>query len=201
MEKLTRNAKRIDIVLRLLFWLQIISGIIAILGLVLSIALDGVEGITPMLELDLDFVSLELAEDAIPSPEISRIQRTLNMAGVVMLVAGLAVGIYCIRLFREILRPMKEGQPFRESVSHSLKKLGWVELIGGTVIACVELAMEYFIIYGFNLKELLLNDKISHVSFMLDIDLNFVVAAAVCFLLSYIFRYGTQLQQLSDETL
>lgn len=203
MEKLTRTAKRIDILLKVLFWIQIVSGVIAILVLVLSIALDatGIEGGTPMLTLDLDFVSLELAKDAIPSPEVAKIQRTLNLAGVLMLVAGLAVGIYCIRLFREILRPMKDGQPFRESVSGSLKKLGWVELIGGAVIACVELAMENLIIFGFNLKELLVSDKISAVTFNMNLDVGFLLAAAACFLLSYIFRYGSELQRLSDETL
>jgi len=36
---------------------------------------------------------------------------------------------------------------------------------------------------------------------MFKIDLSFLIYWAILMLLSYVFRYGEQLQQLSDETL
>ena len=54
---------------------------------------------------------------------------------------------------------------------------------------------------AYDLHLLLLSEKISHVEFMFVFDLSFLVVYGVLLLLSYIFRYGEELQQLSDETL
>ena len=48
---------------------------------------------------------------------------------------------------------------------------------------------------------LLLSEKITHVGGMFKIDLTFLIFWAILTLLSYVFRYGEDLQQLSDETL
>ena len=48
---------------------------------------------------------------------------------------------------------------------------------------------------------LLISEKITHVGGMFQIDLTFLVYWAILMLLSYVFQYGEQLQQLSDETL
>ena len=63
-----------------------------------------------------------------------------------------------------------------------------------------------FIIYPFyldytNLKTLLLAGNVLNVTSTFTFDFNFILLSAVIYLLSYIFRYGAQLQQLSDETL
>ena len=51
------------------------------------------------------------------------------------------------------------------------------------------------------LPGLLLSEKIVHVDGMFTLDLAFLVYWAILLLLSYVFRYGEELQQLSDETL
>ncbi len=203
MEKLTRTAKILDTVLRILFWIMIVAGIIAIVGIVLSFALHaaGIDAGTPIFEIDLDFITLELAEGVIPAQEIAKIQHTINLVGIFMLIVGMTLGALCIQLLRGILRPMKEAQPFHDTISTGFKKLAWLELIGGAILSITEVIMEHLIIYAFDLKELLINDKISGITFQMNLDINFLVTAAACFLLSYIFRYGAQLQQLSDETL
>jgi hypothetical protein len=203
MKKLTRTAKILDTVLRILFWVMIAAGIIAAVGIVLSFALQasGKDVGSPIFGIDLDFITLELAEGVIPSQEIAKVQRNVNLIGILLLTVGMTLGAWCISLLRGILRPMKEAQPFHDAVSTGFKKLAWLELIGGAILSIAEVVMEHLIIYGFNLKELLVNDKISSITFHMNLDVNFVVTAAACFLLSYIFRYGAQLQQLSDETL
>lgn len=50
--------------------------------------------------------------------------------------------------------------------------------------------------------DLLFNTKyVTQIKFDIRLHLSFLVFAALIYLLSYIFRYGQELQQLSDETL
>ena len=55
--------------------------------------------------------------------------------------------------------------------------------------------------YGYQLNALLLSDKITKVTFNYSFDFSFLLIAAVLYLLSLVFSYGQELQQLSDETL
>ena len=92
---------------------------------------------------------------------------------------------------------MREGRPFDAGVSGRLRLLGWVSIAWGVVI---------------NLYNLLLCGWIGRVLQSLDVgagtlemehvlDGSFLVIALLLFLFSYIFRYGEELQKLSDETL
>ena len=102
-----------------------------------------------------------------------------------------AVALYGLHIFRRILRPMKEGQPFAETVSADMRRLGWLVLIAGGALSLIELFNEQTITTP--------ND-----TFMVrtrQLDVTFLGVAAMLFLFSYIFRYGEELQRLSDETL
>ena len=63
------------------------------------------------------------------------------------------------------------------------------------------LAEQIIAVFVYDLPGLLISDKITHISGMFNVDLTFVIYWAILLLLSYVFRYGEQLQQLSDETL
>ena len=52
-----------------------------------------------------------------------------------------------------------------------------------------------------DLHLLLLSEKITPVNFRYKIELGFLLVCAILLLLSYVFRYGEELQRLSDETL
>ena len=56
-------------------------------------------------------------------------------------------------------------------------------------------------VFVFDLPALLISEKITHVGGMFHVDLSFLVYWAILMLLSYVFRYGEQLQLLDDETL
>ena len=56
-------------------------------------------------------------------------------------------------------------------------------------------------VFVFDLPALLVSEKIAHVGGLFEVDLSFLIYWAILMLLSYVFRYGEQLQQLSDETL
>lgn len=203
MQRLTKTAKILDTVLRVVFWILVLAAVIAASGCIFSFVahLTGSQPGAPIFGVDLGFVSLELAKDAIPTETAAKIQQSVSLVGMLGLIAGVALAAYSIHLLRGILKPMKLGQPFQGTVGTGLKKLGWLELIGGAALSILEVVMGNLIIYGYDLKHLLLSDKISGVAFNLNLDVSFLITAGVCFLLSYIFTYGTELQQLSDETL
>lgn len=148
--------------------------------------------------LDVGFLELEVADIYAPDKwlVLLRVWILLIPAGVSLLIGR--KGIVCIRA---ILQPMTAGQPFDNAVSTNLKQLAKLSIILGIAYNCIMLAEQIITAYVFDVPGLLISEKIVHVSSMFEVDLTFLVCWAAFLLLSYVFRYGEQLQQLSDETL
>jgi hypothetical protein len=96
---------------------------------------------------------------------------------------------------------MAEEKPFDSIVSTNLKKLANLSIHFGILYNVIILAEQIIAVFVYDLPGLLISDKITHISGMFNVDLTFVVYWAILLLLSYVFRYGEDLQQLSDETL
>ena len=96
---------------------------------------------------------------------------------------------------------MKEEKPFDSIVSTNLKKLARLSINLGILFNIIILSEQILTVFVFDLPGLLVGEKITHVSGMFHVDLSFLICWAALLLLSYVFRYGEQLQQLSDETL
>lgn len=111
--------------------------------------------------------------------------------GWLMFVTCIGVALYGLHIFRRILRPMKEGQPFAESISADMRRLGWLVLIAGGALSVI----------GLFFRSTIVTPSDTLVMETHQIDLTFLVVSAILFLFSYIFRYGEELQRLSDETL
>lgn len=91
--------------------------------------------------------------------------------------------------------------PFDVRVANHIKKLAKYILAGGIVFNILEVCrvMQFKQTINFNL---LFNTKyVTQINFDIRLHLSFLIFAALIYLLSYIFRYGQELQQLSDETL
>lgn len=91
--------------------------------------------------------------------------------------------------------------PFDVRVSNHIKNLAKYILVGGIVFNILEVCrvMQFKQTINFNL---LFNTKyVTQINFDIRLHLSFLIFAALIYLLSYIFRYGQELQQLSDETL
>ena len=102
---------------------------------------------------------------------------------------------------REILHPMTEGKPFDAVISTNLKKLARLSINLGILINIIRISEQVMTVFVYDLPELLISEKITHVGGMFQLDLTFLIYWAILLLLSYVFRYGEELQQLSDETL
>jgi len=102
---------------------------------------------------------------------------------------------------RGILGLMVEGTPFHEHIVYYLKKLGWLTVASGVIGIISSFVLQGNFLPRYDLGALFLSDKIVSVTTTQTISLNFVLYAIILFLLAEIFRYGMELQQLSDETL
>ena len=109
--------------------------------------------------------------------------------------------IYAAKIARKILLPMKEGLPFDESVYKNFRKLGFFTLIGGGLISAGRVLIDTISYRAYEVQNLFISDKIIECRLEPRIDLGFILIALVFFLMSYIFRYGAELQKQSDETL
>ena len=82
-----------------------------------------------------------------------------------------------------------------------MKQLCWLTIGGGVCSQLASFAAGILMYKAFDFSTLFLNERITHVSMNMEMDLGFVVLALIWYMLSCIFRYGEELQKQSDETL
>ena len=203
MEKLNSTARKLDIVAKIFSVMLTIAIVCCLVGLGI-IAVGLIFKLDPHLigtnynVLDLGLLELEVADSHAPS---ERLVLMLTATEIILTLLCLYRGLFAVKYIRNILQPMIENAPFHNTISTNLVKLARCTCSIGIGINLLELLNQVFSAKAFQLPELLLSDKITHITMNYHFDLGFLIVAAVLLLLSYVFRYGEQLQQLSDETL
>ena len=203
MNNLTNTAKKLDKVFEIA---HIVLGAMSI-GFLVCAALIAVAYIfkldpsmigTAYENFDIGFLELTVAQDYAPDKWLVLLQAfiTLLVGSRLMYDGRRGVGY-----IREILLPMKEEKPFDSIVSTNLKKLAKLSITLGILYNIIILSEQILTVFVYGLPGLLISEKIIHVDGMFKIDLTFLIYWAILLLLSYVFRYGEELQQLSDETL
>ena len=182
MEKLKRTAKWLDFLCVALIAATVISVVVATVAQLAAIR----AGAVSTSEITIDGIAWTGIVH--PAPLIA-----VGILGTIVVCGICLTGLV---LVRNILKPMKTGQPFSGIVTRNLKYLGWLVL----GYACLD------VLYEFPGKAWLARMAIdgsvdSTVSVSHQANLNLFIVAALLFLFSYIFRYGEELQRLSDETL
>lgn len=203
MNNLTNTAKKLDKVLEIVY---IVLGALAI-ACIVGVALIGVAYLlkwdpsrigTGYENFDVGFLELTVAEGFAPDKWLVLLQAAITLlAGCRLLYDGRR-GVGYVR---EILQPMKDEKPFDTIVSTNLKKLARLSINLGIFYNIITLSEQIMNVFVYDLPGLLISEKITHVGGMFHVDLTFLVYWAILLLLSYVFRYGEALQQLSDETL
>jgi len=200
-EKLARTAGKLDVLFRVL---RKIMFICAIALVCVMCVLTIVNFINPEAKIGEDFnlvdigpVTFELAEELEPDNRTILIYAWIYTA---LGLAAAAVVYISLGLVRKILEPMAHGLPFHRDTASHIKKLGFCCLalgiaqnIGGVVEAVT--AMNTF-----DLNNLIDSGTIHSITLNVQFDLTFIVVFFILLLLSYVFAYGSELQQLSDET-
>ena len=203
MNNLTNTAKKLDKVFEIA---HIVFGALAIASIV-GVALIAVAYIfkmdptfigTDYENFDIGYLELEVAPAFAPNKWLILAQAAFTLLVSCRLFYDGRRGIGYIR---EILKPMTEEKPFDAIVSTNLKKLAKLSIAIGILVNIIILSEQIMMIFVYGLPDLLISEKIIHVTGMFKIDLTFLIYWAILMLLSYVFQHGQQLQQLSDETL
>lgn len=203
MNNLTNTARKLDKVFEIV---HIVFGALAIASIV-GVALIAVAYLlkldptfigTGYGNFDIGFLELEVAPAFAPNKWLILAQAAFTLLVSCRLFYDGRRGVGYIR---EILKPMIEEKPFDSIVSTNLKKLAKLSVVLGILVNIIILSEQIMTVFVYGLPGLLISEKIIHVTGMFKIDLTFIVYWAILMLLSYVFRYGESLQQLSDETL
>ena len=203
MNNLSNTARKLDKIFSIV---HIVLGALAIACLVLAV-LSGAgyvfkwdpESIgTFRTAFELDFIELQVADAYCPDKLLILVQIAITLFVGAFFLYDSRRGVGYIR---EILHPMIEEKPFDSTASLNLGKLAKLSIRLGILYNIIYLAQQIIAISVYNLPELLISEKISHVATMFKVDLSFLIYWAILTLLSYVFQHGAQLQQLSDETL
>ena len=203
MNNLSKTAKTLDNFFHILQVLLSILCVAAVVGLAIIGAgflfnLDPTTIGTNYELIDLAFIELEVAAAYAPTSQVMLLHAAVNLAlGFVTALIG-RIGV---KYIRQILQPMTQNQPFNSIVSNNLKKSATLSIILGVCYNLVTLVDQLMAVFVLDVPSLLISEKITHVTVNYSFDLTFLAVSGMLFLLSYIFRYGEELQQLSDETL
>ena len=200
MSKTSKTVKLISIALAFLFWVLLLQGIpYALIHLRSCISLlqeSSQEIAVTVNGITQNFLSIYSKEGI----AISRQQLLLeHMLALLVCFGRTPIFCYGIYLLRKILASISQQRPFTGTAS-LLKKLGWASV----ALAAVQNLFEYALIYMYesvDISQLFVGSPITEVHFRYVPDFTYLILAAVLFILCTVFRYGEELQQLSDETL
>ena len=203
MNNLSNTAKKLDKVFEIAHIVLGALAIACIVGVAL-IAAAYVLKLDPAMigsgyeNFDVGFLEFTVAESYAPDKWLLLLQAAITLLVSCRLMYEGRRGVGYIR---EILLPMKEGKPFDTIVSTNLKKLAKLSIVIGILYNIIILSEQVMSVFVYDLPGLLISEKITHVGGMFNADPTFLIYWAILLLLSYVFRYGEELQQLSDETL
>ncbi|MBD5538180.1 MAG: DUF2975 domain-containing protein [Lachnospiraceae bacterium] len=202
--KMKKTAVVIDRILKILQRVAIICGIIYFIFIVLALFLGekiaaNMTDMNVVSAVSLGQLRLTLKDDSSLLNE-SALKTSLAIS-LPFVAISIAICVYAIGIIRKVLEPMKEGRPFDKGISQMMKKLAWVTLVGGAIIQVGGSITKIAEVKAYDLAAFFSENAITGYQLNYVIDLNFIITACVLFLLSYVFRYGEELQRESDETL
>lgn len=196
-EKLIKSANTMYTIVNILEKVVLVGLVLIVFGAGLIFFVPKGQAVT-MSKITVGTLTMELYDNAMPA-ESFQIQTTLiGMAAAAIICLMVFFGL---RIVKDILSPMKEGRPFEHSVSLDIRKLGLLVLFGGIVGQGAMFVTNFMWIHNLDLMTFFNREVVKSVSINNSFSLTFVFITLLLFLLSYVFEYGWQLQQESDETL
>lgn len=202
MKDLIKTASILDNIFHILHIATMVGAITCLVGLGI-IAVGVVFDLPPHMigtgfqNADLGNMTISVAEEQMPAFSVILGKIAVEIA---LTLLCLLIARKMVATIREILVPMKTGEPFHTSVSENLKKLAIHTCIIGVAMNVKDILSNSLTVMAYNLANVMVNDQITHISITNVFDLGFLFIAGILLLLSYVFRYGEELQQLSDET-
>lgn len=198
MEKMIKTARNLDIMAKTAFWTCVVCAVFLTVAAVVTMLLDDAAFWNASTSLALGPVRLELANDGMLAPDAVR---NRIVSGLFIVIPLVVFACMVLHVIRSILEPMSQGKPFTTTVSKNLHRLAVIVLVAGAFYE-ISLAVHTMLTFGnLGLDQLFNYDLVSAIAVEYKIDLWFVAVFVILQLMSYVFKYGEELQQLSDETL
>ena len=197
------NDKSKDLLRKMCFILEIVRGtclisVALLIGLSLFYAFN--KDVYNMLfgSIRIDYLQLIFNDDL----ALNKDKMSMWLPLIFLITAIFVFIIYkAVQTIESICTIAMDHTPFDVRVSNHIKKLAKYILAGGIVFNILEVCRVMYFKQIINF-DLLFNPKyVTQIKFDIRIEFSFLIFAALIYLLSYIFRYGQELQQLSDETL
>lgn len=210
MNTISRTAKLLDRVIRFIRWAILFSiAAIAVFAGVLGFSVArGISLINPNLFYTLTFgnLKLQLAPGVLPEIAKEGLEMVLLAALLGALVSDV-IYVLMLRIVQDVLRPFIDREPFHEAVARGLNRLS-VLIVINTVIGTLSTGVfDHLTRQTLDIQKLFLGSGLSPDRFVgavlsnSAIDVTPLFFAGTLYLLSKVFQYGQELQQLSDETL
>lgn len=198
-DKIMSNAKRLYSIVNVIEKILLVGLVVIVIGAVVVFFVPKESFMAQSPTLTLGNVAIELSEGALPNQQI---QIWRIVVGLIAAAVIVSVIYYGFRIVKNILAPMKDGRPFDESISLSIKKLGTLVIWGGLVSQIAEFITDTVLVRNYvNLMELFKEGVVKGITVNYTFSLTFLFIAFILYLLAYVFEYGQELQRESDETL
>lgn len=194
-KKCEKLLRKMCLVLNILKGIALFSFITTILLAVFMFFVD-ISSI-PLDSLQIDVIDITLKSDLFINKEM--IAKILPV-GLLLLGMLFFVGYKMIKIVESICKTALE-KPFDISIANSLVRLSKYILVGGLITNLIIIFRFIILTKPYNYNLLFNENYVSDIQFKYQLDLTFLIDAALVYLLSYVFRYGKELQDLSDETL
>lgn len=194
-KKCEKLLRKVCMVLKIFKGLGLIWFIITILLAVFMFFAD-INSI-PLDSLRIDVIDITFKSDLLINKEM--IAKYLPV-GLLLLGILFFVAYKMIEILESICKTALE-KPFDISIANSLVKLSKYILVGGLLVNLIIIFRFIILTKPYNYNLLFNENYVSNIQFKNQFSLTFLLDAALVYLLSYVFRYGKELQDLSDETL
>lgn len=199
MEKFKKYINILDKILGALFIafmvFAIVMSVFAVVGFI------GIPGVI-IGELDSKLVLGVMEIEISDSLEIDadKVNSVLAISAILAAVQ-FAIGCVMLKLLQKLIAPMKEGEIFHPDVATNIKRLAIYVLAGGFITEIIGFAGEAVSLSVFDTSSLFNAETVASHSVSFELNGNFVVYSAIIYLLSFVFKYGAELQAQVDETL
>ncbi len=198
MKKLANTAKKIDVVAKVFFWLAAIGGAVFVVMCAVFACFSDNMLTQAHHSIELGPATFNISDSY--KPDTGMVRALYASGGVLM---AFIIGITCaaIHFVRKILEPMKNERPFDGNIHKNIRKLAWLVLFGGIAGSIMNVVGNAFMVSAYDFQTIFNSDAITGMEMNVVSDFSFIVIFALLFLLSYVFKYGEELQIQSDETL
>lgn len=195
MKNLKQIANTLYVLFNIFFYLSLFAAGAVVIVTVICFIFD-----IPIDTLKIGIMNFAFNDSTVDvkSIELKFIMLTQMLSAVVNCVF---VSIICRKL-KDIFLPIKNGEPFMSDVGKNIKKLGNITCIYGVSSIIVQMVSAIAVtVFVVNNENIFINNYILSCTAEWKSDLSWVLVSLILYLIAYIFEYGRELQELSDETL